>query len=265
MQTNFDYGKFSGESKNLCKEYSSRSPYPFAIFDGLFSETLIDIVNQEIDESHFKKDERAIDGIEVKVRSDFEDNESLPPATKSVFEITNGGKFLNIVTQLTGIEGLISDPYYDGGGVNIIRNGGTLAVHVDGTTQHRMQLSRRLNAILFLNDHWDENWNGYHEQWEYLNQDLDPNDEKQIWRCVRKILPKKNRLLIFTTNDYSWHGHAGVLQVPEDVERRSLISYYYTSSRPGSDLRFENPHRAIFIKNKITLSDDAFQETEVIL
>jgi hypothetical protein len=261
----FDYEKFESKVQEVCDSYNAQTPYPFAYFDGLFDEALLDEINREIDLANFEKDVRSIDGVEVKTRSDFEDNESLPPATRRVFELINGGKFLNIVSKLTGIGGLISDPYYDGGGINVIENNGTLAVHVDGTTQHRMQVCRRINAILFLNDDWDPNWNGYHEQWDFVNKELSPFDDEQEWKCVRKILPKKNRLFFFTTNDHSWHGHAGVLNVPEGVQRRSLIAYYYTSSRPDSDLVFENPHRALFINNEKTLRDGAFDEVEVVL
>ena len=261
----FNYEAFESKVEGVRESYNEQTPYPFAFFDGFFHDSLLDDVNREIDEANFAKDIRVIDGIEVKTRSNFDDNEALPPATREVFEVINGGKFLNIISRLTGIDGLISDPYYDGGGINVIENEGTLAVHVDGTTQHRMQVSRRINAILFLNDNWDPSWNGYHEQWEYLNKDLSPFDDNQRWQCVRKILPKKNRLYVFTTNDHSWHGHAGVLNIPKHIQRRSLIAYYYTSSRPDSDLVFEHPHRALFINNEKTLSEEAFESVEVIL
>lgn len=261
----FDYETFEAQVNDFSDSYKQATPYPFAYFDGLFDDAILDAVNREIDKANFEKDVRSIDGVEVKTRSDFEDNESLPPVTRRIFELINGGKFLNIVSKLTGIGGLISDPYYDGGGINVIENNGTLAVHVDGTTQHRMQVCRRINAILFLNDDWDPNWNGYHEQWDFTNKELSPFDDNQEWKCVRKILPKKNRLFFFTTNDHSWHGHAGVLNVPDSVQRRSLIAYYYTSSRPDSDVLFENPHRALFINNKNTLKKGAFDDVEVIL
>ena len=261
----FNYEKFLESVDKEFISYSKASPYPFAYFDDLFDDDLLDEVNNDIDQVNFEKDIRSITGVEVKTRSNFEDNESLPPATRRVLELINGGKFLNIVSKLTGIQGLISDPYYDGGGINIIENNGTLAVHVDGTTQHRMKVCRRINAILFLNDDWDPNWNGFHEQWNFINKDLSPFDDKQEWKCVRQIFPKKNRLLFFTTNDHSWHGHAGVLKVPEGVKRRSLIAYYYTSSRPDSDLLFDNPHRALFINNEKTLKEGAFDEVKIVL
>lgn len=260
----FDYNKFNVLVDNEYKLYNKKKPYPYAIFDDLFDDDVLIQLNKEIDETNFKKDNRIINNIEVKTRSDFEDNESLPFYTKKIFDVLNGGKFLNILSTLTNINGLISDPYFDGGGVNIIKNNGTLAVHVDGTHQQRMNVSRRINVILFLNKNWDKNWNGYHEQWDYINKSLSPFDENQEWRCIRKIYPKFNRLYVFTTNDHSWHGHAGVLKIPEEIERRSVISYYYTSNRPESDLIYESPHRALFINNNITLKGNPYSDVEII-
>lgn len=260
------YAELSREIEAMHGAYNRAYPYPFAIFDGLFADSALAEVNREIDESAFIKDARDISGVEIKTRSNFEDNEAVPPATRKLFEVLNGGKFLSLVSRLTGIDGLISDPYYDGGGINVIEDGGTLAVHVDGTRQRRMNVCRRLNAILFLNDEWDPEWNGYHEQWVYENPELDAFDEGQRWKCVRKILPKKNRLLVFTTNDHSWHGHAGPLSVPKGVQRRSLITYYYTVDRPEQDLVYSEPHRALFVNNEITLRDpDAYASAEVVL
>ena len=145
----FDYLSFDKQIDEVMGTYNQTFPYPYAYFDNLFDEAILDDVNREIDEAQFTQDVRQIDGIEVKTRSDFADNESLPPITRRVFELLNGGKFLTMVSKLTDISGLISDPYYDGGGINIIQNQGTLAVHVDGTTQHRMRVCRRINAILF--------------------------------------------------------------------------------------------------------------------
>lgn len=267
MRAVFNYSRFEKLVEEEVANYQRAHPYPFGYFDGLFEERVLDDVIKEIRERNFHLDSRKDEGIQVKVRSAFADNEELPPACRECFQILNGGKFMNLLTKLTGVDGLIPDLYYDGGGINIIENGGSLAVHVDGTHQRRMKVCRRLNAILFLNNDWDPSWNGYHEQWMFQQKDLDPFDPNQEWKCVRKILPKRNRLFIFTTNDHSFHGHAGALNVPEGVERLSLITYYYTVTRPPTDLVFEQPHAAKFIHNKITLQNpvEAFKDTEVIL
>jgi hypothetical protein len=56
-------------------------------------------------------------------------------------------EFLNLISHLTGINGLVSDPYYVCCGINIIKNRGALAVHIDGTNQYRMNVCRRESTI----------------------------------------------------------------------------------------------------------------------
>ena len=53
--------------------------------------------------------------------------------------------------QLTGIEGLIPDPYYRGGGIHQIENGGKLDVHIDFNQHPKLKLERRLSTIIYLN------------------------------------------------------------------------------------------------------------------
>ena len=82
---NFDYKKFDNLVDFESKVYLKKMPYPYAIFDNLFDEDLLSNVNKEIDQSSYSKDVRKISGIEVKTRSDFEDNESLPEVYENCF------------------------------------------------------------------------------------------------------------------------------------------------------------------------------------
>ena len=109
----FDYKNFKSQVHEKKNSYNNELPFPYALFDGLFDDELLSLVNDEINLGNFQKDVRSIDKEEVKTRSDFEDNEDLPPIVRKVFDILNGGKFLNLISQLAEIEGLISDPYFD--------------------------------------------------------------------------------------------------------------------------------------------------------
>ena len=72
----FNYEKFLERVDKEFISYSKASPYPFAYFDDLFDDDLLDEVNNDIDQVNFEKDIRSITGVEVKTRSNFEDNES---------------------------------------------------------------------------------------------------------------------------------------------------------------------------------------------
>lgn len=150
-------------------------------------------------------------------------------ATRSLIAELNSAEFLQFLEALTGIEGLIADPYYEGGGIHEIRRGGFLKIHTDFNYHKKLKLDRRINVLLYLNDDWDESYGGELELW---NQDMST--------CIRKIQPIINRLVVFSTTDTSFHGHPVPLTCPEDRSRRSLALYYYTNGRPESEVEFKH-------------------------
>ena len=57
-------------------------------------------------------------------------------------------------------------------------------------------------------------------------------------RCVAKFPPLLNQVLIFNTDEKSFHGFPEPLGCPEGVSRNSLALYYYTIDRnPGPRTR----------------------------
>jgi hypothetical protein len=46
--------------------------------------------------------------------------------------------------------------------------------------------------------------------------------------CAEKVAPVANRVLIFTTDATSFHGHPEPMTCPEGMARRSLALYYFT-------------------------------------
>ena len=79
-----------------------------------------------------------------------------------------------------------------------------------------MKLDRRLNVIVYLNPNWKEDYGGHLEFWD-----------KKMKAPIKKILPIFNRLAIFSTNDFTNHGHPEALSCPEDMSRKSLALFYF--------------------------------------
>jgi Rps23 Pro-64 3,4-dihydroxylase Tpa1-like proline 4-hydroxylase len=148
----------------------------------------------------------------------------------------NSGIFLRALSGLTGIPHLIPDPYYTGGGFNLIERGGYLDVHADGNWHDNMQVHRRLNLLLYLNEGWQEEWGGALNFYDAQGEEV-----------IASILPNGNRLVIFETHDYSYHGHPEPTQSPVGEGRSSIILYYYTSApRPVHQVAEERPHSALW-------------------
>lgn len=217
--------------------FRDAKPFPHAVIDGIFDEAVLREVLKEFPAPDSPIWDHAEDeGIQVKLRSNWTADADMEPTTRELVHFLNSGAFLKRITRLTGIEHLISDPYYTGGGLNCILPGGLLDVHCDGNWHHGMALHRRLNAILYLNEGWQPEWHGEFELW---NEDMTES--------VKAIEPAFNRLIVFETHDYSYHGHPVPLACPEGESRKSVIVYYYTSSpRPSDQVLVEEPHRALW-------------------
>jgi hypothetical protein len=126
-----------------------------------------------------------------------------------------------IVSARRAEKSLVPDPYLEGGGIHQIGTGGYLKVHADFNWNERLNLYRRLNILIYLNDSWDESWGGALELWT-----------SDMARCSKRVPPQSNTMVVFTTDDRSFHGHPHPLATPDGVHRDSIPLYYYSSLRP---------------------------------
>jgi Rps23 Pro-64 3,4-dihydroxylase Tpa1-like proline 4-hydroxylase len=131
---------------------------------------------------------------------------------------------LGFLQELTGIEGLIPDPYFIGGGLHQIMPGGFLEVHADFNRHTKLKLDRRLNVLLYLNHDWKEEYGGHFELWN-----------KDMSAMVHKILPLFNRMAMFSTTSTSFHGNPTPVACPPGGSRKSIAVYYYTNGRPEEE------------------------------
>lgn len=213
------------------EEYLNAKPFPNISFDNFFNEDALREVLEEFPELGKKGDIFYANPNEEKhaTKGEFRFGDK----SKAMMHFLNSQPFLMFLQNLTGIkETLVPDPYFEGGGFHQIKPGGYLKIHVDFHKHKLMNLDRRLNVLVYLNEDWEEAFGGYFELWE-----------KDMSKCVTKILPLFNRMAIFSTTDYSWHGHPDKLTCPPDRSRKSMALYYYTNGRPDSEIKPENRQR----------------------
>ena len=149
--------------------------------------------------------------------------QELGSATLALIDMLNGQEFIRWLEWLTGIAGLRPDPGLAGGGVHRIGRGGFLKIHTDFNWHRGLQMHRRVNLLLYLNEGWRGEWGGALELWR-----------EDMSACAVEILPLFNRMVIFSTTDRSYHGHPEPLSCPEDITRDSIALYYYSADQaPG--------------------------------
>lgn len=149
---------------------------------------------------------------------------AVSPVIRRLYWELNDAHFLQGLSVLTGMDGLIPDPHLMGGGLHETRTPGYLNVHADFNKHPWFRLDRRLNLLIYLNEDWQDAWNGHLELWE-----------RDLGACAKRIAPIAGRCVIFSTNRDSFHGHPQPLAAPEGVTRKSLALYYYTHGRPANE------------------------------
>lgn len=226
------------------EEYANAKPFPSIYFDNFLNADMLREVLAEFPELGKDKNEVFYQNPnEIKYASKGEYR--FGPLTRSLMHFLNAQPFLEFLQNLTGIkETLIPDPYFEGGGMHQIKPGGFLKLHVDFHKHKTMNLDRRINVLVYLNEDWEEAYGGHFELWE-----------RDMSRCVTRILPIFNRMAIFSTTDFSWHGHPDPLTCPPDRSRRSLALYYYTNGRPAEEVSLAH-------KNRITTTFAARKEQD---
>lgn len=225
------YGRMKELVTQHADTYRTAEPFPHIVLDDLFEPELLTQVLAEFD---------AMDRDKWRVRDKdhdrkwaTEDIQHFGPTTRSFINQLNGGLFLNFLEGLTGIEGLIADPHLRGGGLHEIRREGALGVHADFNLYPRLNIWRRLNLLLYLNQSWDPAWGGALELWD-----------RSGTQCVKSIVPIFNRVVIFDTSNCSYHGHPQPLMCPPDRARKSIALYYYTVTKPEGEI---DPHTTMFL------------------
>ena len=204
------------------REYATADPYPHIVIDDFLPGSVLGPVLEEVPRpgeiSWIEFDDARGKKLTSKIETQF------GSATRTLLYQLNSSAFIDFLETLTGIPGLIPDPHFWGGGIHQIVRGGFLKVHTDFNRHPRLKLDRRLNLLLYLNPGWREEWGGHLELWD-----------RGMTECRKKILPVFGRCVIFSTTDFSNHGHPDPLKCPEGTTRKSLALYYYSNGRPNSE------------------------------
>jgi Rps23 Pro-64 3,4-dihydroxylase Tpa1-like proline 4-hydroxylase len=212
-------------------EYQRAKPFPHIVFDNFFDQSILNQVLDEFPRPGAIRWQQFDNAQEVKLASSQE--ASFGPATRLLMYHLNSITFLEFLSKVTGIENLIPDPGFEGGGLHQILPGGKLGVHADFNKHRTFGLDRRLNLLIYLNKDWREDYGGHLQLWD-----------REMQLCQAKVLPVFNRVMIFGTTDFTYHGHPDPLQCPDGMTRKSLALYYFSNGRPAEETAGE--HSTLF-------------------
>lgn len=218
------YGFFDRDAAEvgrcLHEQYVSAQPFPHIVLDNFVDEEVLDRCLREFPSTQVSG--TAYSRSQEKGKFEFRP-EVLSPPLRSLFYSFNSIPFIAFVENLTGIKGLIPDPYFLGGGFHEVVHGGHLNIHADFNYHETLNLERRINLLIYLNRDWKEEYGGCFEIWD-----------KGMRRRLVRIVPLFNRCVIFNTSSISLHGNPEPVNHPAGTPRRAIALYYYTATWDGS-------------------------------
>jgi Rps23 Pro-64 3,4-dihydroxylase Tpa1-like proline 4-hydroxylase len=229
--------------KDMHQKYISADPFPSIVLDNFFNEEFLSKVADEFPDLSKQKDVKKYDNHNEK-KLEALGEKHFSESARLLAHFLNSQPILEFLQELTGIkETLLPDPYFLGGGYHEIKSGGLLKVHADFNKHELALVDRRINLLVYLNKDWDESYGGHFELWD-----------RDMKEARTKVLPIFNRIAIFSTTDFSYHGHPNALACPPDRSRKSLALYYYSNGRPKSEVNHK-PHGTLFVNRSGTKND----------
>lgn len=208
------------------RAFADAQPFRHVVIDDFFDRAYIDELLREF--PAFERGNYIGDDGRPGGKSTVDGMAQLGPAYRRLDEVIQTPAFLAYIGRITGIEGLLYDPFYLGGGTHENRNGQPLSAHIDFNYHPSERWHRRLNLIVYLNHEWEESWGGLLDLYRDPYADPEP--------AVR-VMPLFNRCVIFETTENSWHGFRQIT-LPEDrpdLSRKSIALYFYTREREAAE------------------------------
>jgi len=214
----FDNEEYATLAFNNSTLYRENTPFPHIVFDNFLPEVTAKILSDQYPQPNdlntpFKHHEH-----QNVNRYFLEDMRYFSNNLKLFSLAISSRSFLLFLETLTGINALIPDPYFMGGGAMMTGNGGFLNVHVDFNWHQKLQAWRRCNVLFYLTKDWRSEYQGNLELWSKDGQSK-----------LKEVEPLFNRVVIFDTTSQSYHGQPSKINTPKNVFRNVFSAFYYST------------------------------------
>ena len=209
--------KAAGEA--LADSYQNAEPFPHIAVENILP---LDFLRGLLPEFPATEGKDFFDRAQERYKFQFPPAEIPGRRLRNLVTELNSPAILRFLQAMTGIKGLIADPYYHGGGLHETKSGGHLGVHADFNLHKPLKLERRLNLLIYLNHDWPANYGGELELWD-----------REMKECRKRVPPLIGNCVVFNTSLDSFHGQPDPVRCPPGRGRRSIATYYYTAPEEG--------------------------------
>ena len=230
--------KLKQAAESLKSAYNNAYEYPHTVFDNFVDPTIIKDVEVEarmltqMPEHSWRFGGGDDEHASQLLKRGIKELDKMLPSMNLLCRYFNNPEFLEFLRELTGIEDLVGDWSFEGGGFHVTYPGGLLNIHHDFNYTDKMgpdRMYRKVNLLVYLNEDWEKEWGGELELWK-----------SDVSSKFKSIVPQFNRAVLFNIEDAP-HGHPDPLQCPEGECRRSLAFYYY-SKTPNNNKLYDRAH-----------------------
>lgn len=202
--------------EDYAETYQAATPYNHICIDDFLPESVLDRLLQDLES--LPEAESNFDRAQEKLKSSY-NPDRLPTYSRNLFYAFNARPFIQFLEAMTGIDGLLPDPYFIGAGIHKTLNGGHLDIHADFNLHRKLNVERRLNVLIYLNKGWKPEFGGSFEVWD-----------KKMSHREASFAPVFNRMVCFSTASDTFHGNPEPVNHPEGDPRLSIALYYYTAT-----------------------------------
>ena len=202
------------DTASLASAYRDAAPFPHLVIENLFPSDRLEALMQEI--ALIGEDGWVIHNDPKLSKSNLRSAVDLGSVGKRHVALLHSAEFLYLMSEITGVKGLVPDPYLAGGGFHVLGRGGVFDVHADRNVDHNTGLTRRMAMITYLNHDWRPEYGGQLELWS-----------TDATHCERVVEPGFNTTVLFEVGDRNFHGVRPV-QPPKGHSRKSFAVYFHT-------------------------------------
>lgn len=216
-------------------EYKYNKPYPYSYIDNFLTEEKAISIKNEILMIPDSEWDRYNNPFEQKFT--LRNKYNFPPLLNSLFDELTSNKFVEDLSKVVGYE-LFLDTTRNFWGVHKYLNGDKLDIHVDAGYHPTLLLKKQVTIGIYLSSNWKEEYGCHLEIWKG-NSCTD--DNPHLIEKIDSIAPLFNRFVLFTCNDFSWHGNPTPVIGAKDSTR-----IFLTISYLSENFEDENKRRKAF-------------------
>jgi len=209
------FGPWLNNTDLLREKYVTAKPFEYVVIHNFFSKEYAEKVLSEFPDP---------DGSWWPYDNPFEQkflfNNFSTPVMKELFEHLNSPSFTKIISDITSILDLESDPHLHSAGLHAYPRNGKLDIHLDYTIHPISGKERRTSLMIYMTKNWKKEWGGNLQLWD---PDLSNSQELDIdlW----------NTAVLFKTSGDAYHGFPEPITCPHGTFRKVMGLYYLSEPR----------------------------------